>query len=737
MSAADDTVNIEVNGVPLTARKGQMLIEVTDQADIYVPRFCYHSKLSIAANCRMCLVDVEKAPKPLPACATPVTEGMKVFTRSERAISAQKATMEFLLINHPLDCPICDQGGECELQDLAMGFGRGVSRYTERKRVVKDKNLGPLVSTDMTRCIHCTRCVRFGAEIAGIQELGTIGRSEDMEIGTYVERSVDHELSGNIIDLCPVGALNNKPYRFSARAWEMLARPLVAPHDCAGSNVHGHTLRGRVRRVVPRDNEAINETWISDRDRFGCHGLYADDRLEKPMIKRDQEWNEVSWQEALEFTAESIRASVAHEGDGLGVLASPSSTLEELYLLRRIATHLGSAHIDHRLRRRDFREQASDVPWPWLGCAIAEIEQQQGILLVGSNLRMEVPILAHRVRKAALGGAAVGCVNPEDYPFNFERAAYVEAPLTHFSRALAGVVIAASKATGRAIPAPAASGIDGATAGPEHAAAAKVLLKKDRALLLLGHLAQRHSRFAEIRVLASALAELTGARLGYLAEGANGVGAALAGFVPHRDIGGAPRSAPGFTTPQMLTSPRHAYVLLGLEPEADLADGALADQALKSADFVVSLASFASATLLDCADVLLPIGAFAETGGTYVNAEGTWQTFAPAVEPFGDARPGWRVLRVLGNLLEVPGFEYRTVEQIRDELAGRLGTIEPDNVYRGSGVEFNVDEPSRDDASIDVPIYSVDPLVRRSLPLQQTRLATGVDADVEAERRSA
>ena len=299
--------------MPLKARKGQMIIEVTDQAEIYVPRFCYHPKLSIAANCRMCLVEVEKAPKPLPACATPVAEGMKIFTRSKRAISAQKATMEFLLINHPLDCPICDQGGECELQDLAMGFGRGVSRYTERKRIVKDKNLGPLVSTDMTRCIHCTRCVRFGAEIAGIQELGANFRSDRSEIGTYIEKSVDHELSGNIIDLCPVGALNNKPYRYSARAWEMVAKPLVSPHDCAGSNLYAHVLRGRLRRVVPRDNEAINESLaLRTATASAATAIYSGDRLLRPRVKQTATIGSRStWQDALERSGRR-----AQESDG-------------------------------------------------------------------------------------------------------------------------------------------------------------------------------------------------------------------------------------------------------------------------------------------------------------------------------------------------------------------------------------------------------------------------------------
>ena len=733
----DNTVNIEVNGVPLKARKGQMIIEVTDQVDAYVPRFCYHRKLSIAANCRMCLVDVEKAPKPLPACATPVMEGMKVFTRSKRAIAAQKATMEFLLINHPLDCPICDQGGECELQDLAMGFGRGVSRYTEKKRVVKDKNLGPLVSTDMTRCIHCTRCVRFGQEVAGIQELGTIGRAEDMEIGTYIEKSVDHELSGNIIDLCPVGALNSKPYRYTARAWELVAHPLIAPHDCVGSNLVGHVLRGRLMRVVPGDNDAINETWISDRDRFSCHGLYVD-RLERPMLKRDQEWVEVGWQEALEFTAREIKAAVAHEGRDLGILASPSATLEELYLLRRIGKHLKTDNLDHRLRRRDFRDEAADPAWPWLGCSIAELEQQEGILCVGSNLRMEAPMLAHRVRTAAVRGAAVGFVNPEDYPLTFKRAAYVAAPLGGFARALAGVVAAAAKLRSRSVPQGVASALEGIVGTDADAQAARALMGKKRALVLLGHIAQRHPRFADIRALAAALAELTGATLGYVAEGANGVGAALVGFVPHRDASGTGAVGEGLNSTTMLTSPRHAYILFGIEPGHDLAAGALAEQALEAADVVVAFTSFVGESLRKCADVLLPIAAFAETAGTYVNAEGRWQSFTAAAEPVGEARPGWRVLRVLGNSLGVPDLEQRSAEEIRDEIRERLGEVAPNNSYGGS-VEINLDVQPVEPAEVDVPIYAVDALVRRSEPLQQTAQARadGDAATPPARTRSA
>ncbi len=418
---SEDSVNIEVNGVAMKAPKGAMIISVTDAHDVYIPRFCYHEKLPIAANCRMCLVEVEKAPKPLPACATPVAEGMKVYTKSPKAIAAQKAVMEFLLVNHPLDCPICDQGGECELQDLAVGFGRGASRYVEGKRVVADQSLGALIATDMTRCIHCTRCVRFGQDVAGIQELGTIGRGENTQISTYIERSVDHELSGNIIDLCPVGALTSKPFRFQGRGWEMTQVPLVSPHDGLGTNLYGHVLRGELKRVVPRPNEAINETWIADRDRFSYEGVYAEDRLRAPLVRgSDGGWREADWETALAAAAKGLGKVVDHAGaGGVGVLAHPSSTLEELHLLARIAAGLGTPNIDHRLRRRDFRDQAADALQPGLGLAIAAVEQLDGLLVVGSNLRRELPLLAHRVRKAARRGARVGLVNPAAFPLLF------------------------------------------------------------------------------------------------------------------------------------------------------------------------------------------------------------------------------------------------------------------------------------------------------------------------------
>jgi len=715
-----DVVNIEVNGVPLQTKKGAMIIHATDAAGIYVPRFCYHEKLSIAANCRMCLVEVEKAPKPLPACATPVAEGMKIFTKSPRAISAQKATMEFLLINHPLDCPICDQGGECELQDLAMGFGRDISRFNERKRVVKDKNIGPLISTDMTRCIHCTRCVRFGQEIAGVQELGTTGRGENMEIGTYVERSVDHELSGNIIDLCPVGALNSKPFRYRARSWEMTQHELVSPHDPVGSNLYGHVLRGRLMRVVPRPNESINETWISDRDRFSYEGIYAEDRLDTPMVRKGDKWHSVAWETALETATHSIQAIVKQHGPAaLGALAVPGSTIEELYLLNRLVRGIGSSNLDHRLRQRDFRDQESDPLFPSLGLAISDLERLNSALVIGSNLRREAPILAHRIRKAATkGGARVAFVNPLRYEYLFPVSTYVTASDRQWAASLAGIVNAAAEKSGKSVPEHVRAIVTGARPTDDQRAVAAQLFDGERRAILLGALALRHPAYADIRQLAAALATLTGAQLGYISEGSNAAGAALAGVLPHRDTGGQPATPAGLNACAMLESPLKAYLLLGgIEPAQDLSVPNAA-QSLAAAECVVMLTPYVTATMKGIAHVLFPVGTFAETSGTFVNIEGRWQSFMGAANPVGESRPAWKVLRVLGNLFDLSGFEYVSSEAVRDELKGRLGDVRSDNTFAARRV-LNGERPAG--AAVDVSMYQVDALVRRAPALQHTR----------------
>jgi NADH-quinone oxidoreductase subunit G len=689
---SDDIVNIEVDGKPVEARRGQMVMEVTDRIGAYIPRFCYHEKLSVAANCRMCLVEVEKAPKPLPACATPVNEGMKVFTKSAKAIAAQKATMEFLLINHPLDCPICDQGGECELQDLAMGFGRDVSRFTERKRVVKDKNLGPLISTDMTRCIHCTRCVRFGEEVQGFPQMGATGRGEDMKIGTYVAQSIDHELSANIIDLCPVGALNNKPYRYSARAWEMLQRPAVSPHDCAGSNMYAHVLRGTVKRIVPRENEGINETWLADRDRFSYEAVYSGDRLRTPRVREDGEWRDIRWEEALELAATRLRDAAK---DRIGMLGSPRATLEEAYLLNRIAEHLGTANIDHRIERRDFSDQDNDPPIPWLGCDIADLETKDAIFVIGSNIRGEVPIIAHRLRKAALAGARISFANSERYEYFFDVDHYLSG---------AGLVELLSG--------------DGVKAVIES------LKQADDALVLLGNIAGRHRAFGAVRSLAAGIADAAGARLGTLSPGPNSAGATIAGLLPHRDVGGKPRTTPGLHAGAMLADPLDVVLLHDLEPDADLLATEDPVAKLKRQGYVIALTPYESDALLECADLLLPVGTFAETSGTYVNVAGTWQSFGGIASPVGESRPAWKVLRVIGNLVETPGFDYVTSEDVRDEFAELVGDGKSDVRSPGSWARKGLDGKDDPAGDIDTPIYSVDGLVRRAEALQRTPAAT-------------
>ena len=713
---ADDVVNIEVDGVPVQAKKGEMIIRATDRSGIYVPRFCYHDKLSIAANCRMCLVEVEKAPKPLPACATPVTEGMKVFTRSPRAIGAQRATMEFLLINHPLDCPICDQGGECELQDLAVGFGRDISRYHEGKRSVADENLGPLVATDMTRCIQCSRCIRFTEEIAGMQELGMIGRGEHMEVRTYIETTLNHELSGNIIDLCPVGALVSKPYRFSARAWEMTATPLVSPHDAVGSNLFGHVLRGRLMRVVPRDNEAINEVWIADRDRFSYEGVYSPDRLRAPLMLRGADWVESEWEPALMRATEGLGDRAA----SLGCLASPSSTVEELYLAARIVRGLGSNNIDHRLRQRDFRDQAADPPFPALGMHIAEVDALSALLVIGSNLRREAPILAHRVRKAAQRGAAVALVNPARYPYLFPVRAYLTSPPVDLVADLAAVLGAASAATGRPAPARLAAAVSAARITDAHREVAQALLNGERRAVWLGALAARHPAFADVRALAAALAEVCQATLGRIAEGGNAAGAYLAGAVPHREAGARPLAQPGRSARQMLSEPPRACLLIGgVEPSIDALDPESV-RTLARCEFVVAITPFVSPEIKSIAHLLLPMGTFAESSGTYVNCEGLWQSQAGAAEPVGAARPGWKVLRVLGNLLKLPGFDYQSSEDVLAEVRSACAAVSAAG-YQGTH-EVTLRGPATEGARVtDVPMYQTDALVRRAPSLQRTR----------------
>ena len=715
---SDDIVNIEVDGKSVKARRGQMVIEVTDNISAYVPRFCYHGKLSIAANCRMCLVDIEGAPKPIPACAQPVNEGMKIFTKSPRAIAAQKATMEFLLINHPLDCPICDQGGECELQDLAMGYGRDISRYNDGKRVVKDKDIGPLVSTDMTRCIHCTRCVRFGEEIQGNPQLGTVGRGEDVKISTYVEQNINHELSANIIDLCPVGALNNKPYRYSARAWEMTQHATVSPHDCAGSNLYAHVLRGTIKRIVPRDNESINETWISDRDRFSYEAIYSSDRLITPRIKDGGVWRDIEWGNALTHTADVLSSA---DSKKIGMISSSASTVEESYLLSKLAQHLDTANIDHRVNRRDTSDQGSDPVFESLGTDIAAIEKQDAILVVGSNIRSEAPILAHRIRKAAVNGAKVSFANAKEYEYFFDVADYVSG--LGLVELLSGIAVAAN------VKSDAVSVLcAGVKANDAQSRIANSLKDADDAMVLLGCIAGNHAAYSAVRALAAAIANETGATIGFVTSGPNASGASLAGVLPHREVGGAKREKPGMTVAAMLSNELEALVLVNVEPDADI--HATTDVVAKMAEhrFVVALTPFISEALLESADLLLPIGTFAETSGTYINAAGTWQSFSGVASPVGKSRPCWKVLRVLGNLMDAEKFNHITSEEVLDEFKSAVGSADAGGYSMGGQLAKPNGEDSPAD-EIDTPLYSIDGLVRRANALQKTLSAKNIVSD--------
>ena len=715
-------VNIEIDGKPVEAKKGAMVIEAADAAGIVIPRFCYHKKLSIAANCRMCLVEVEKVGKPLPACATPIADGMKIFTQSKMALDAQRGTMEFLLINHPLDCPICDQGGECELQEMSMGYGDGASRYEETKVVVKDKDIGPLIQTDMTRCIKCTRCVRFGAEIGGIRELGLTGRGEHVTIETFLGGSMTSEMSGNVIDLCPVGALTSKPFRYTARPWELAAHPSIAPHDAVGSNIYIHSRSGNVMRVLPRDNEALNECWISDRDRYSYVALNHQDRLTVPMVKENGQWQETDWNTALDRTAAGLQMIISENGaKQLGFMVSPSSTLEEMYLAQKLARGLGSHNIDHRLRQLDSRDQELMPLAPWLGQSLDELESSNAVLLIGSNVRKEQPIVAHRLRKAAQKGARVMFVNMLDYDINFPVAETIVASPAGMQRALGGIARALLEISGNESPQGMTDLVAGIDVNDTMKAIASHLQAAERATIILGSSAMSHPAFSILNVMASAIAEASGAVLGYLADGANNVGGWLAGMVPHRTAGGAEVPERGLSARAMFDAGLKGYLLHNIEPEYDSANPAAALRALGDAEFVAVLAPYKSNVMMQYADVLLPVVPYSETSGTYVNAEGRWQSFTGAVTPLGEARPAWKVFRVLGNLTGVDGFDHIASTDVKDELQACLGGVK----LNGNRVDWHCpDRLGTEEDSLmrigDVPIYAVDNIVRRSEPLQQT-----------------
>jgi len=699
-------VEIELDGRKVEVPEGSMVMHAADKAGTYIPHFCYHKKLSIAANCRMCLVDVEKAPKPMPACATPVTQGMIVRTKSDKALKAQQSVMEFLLINHPLDCPICDQGGECQLQDLAVGYGKSASRYTEEKRVVFHKDVGPLISMEeMSRCIHCTRCVRFGQEMAGVMELGMIHRGEHSEITTVTGGTVDSELSGNMIDLCPVGALTSKPFRYSARTWELSRRKSVSPHDSTGSNLIVQVKGQQVMRVVPFENEAVNECWIADRDRFSYEALNGTDRLTTPMLKQGGEWKQVDWTTALEYVANGLKQiKTQHGASAIGALATGQQTVEELHLLARLVRGLGSENIDHRLRHASI-EAAPGVRW--LGLEIAALSTLDRAFVVGSFLRKDHPLFAQRLRQAAKRGAQVSALGAVADDWLLPVAARVTAAPSAWVAALAGV--AAAVAQGKGVAAPVQ-----AEASAEAQAIAKSLLSGERKAVLLGNTAMQHPQAESLLALAQWIAAQVGASCGVLGEAGNSVGAQLVGAQP---------GPAGLSAADMLgAKPRKAVLLLGAEASYDTADPVAARAALGHAEMVVSLSPFKDVNA-EVADVLLPVSPFTETSGTFVNAEGRVQSFHGVVKPLGDTRPAWKVLRVLGTMLGLDGFGFETSEEVRAQALGDAATLRSrlDNAAAIDAASVRISAANGGiERLADVPIYSSDAMVRRASSLQLT-----------------
>ncbi|MEY3893206.1 MAG: hypothetical protein RLZZ145_1241 [Pseudomonadota bacterium] len=706
-------IEIHVDGKPVEVPQGSMVMHATNKLGTYVPHFCYHKKLSIAANCRMCLVEVEKAPKPLPACATPVMAGMKVFTHSAKAVEAQKSVMEFLLINHPLDCPICDQGGECQLQDLAVGYGKSSSRYKEEKRVVFHKNVGPLISMEeMSRCIHCTRCVRFGQEVAGVMELGMINRGEHSEITTFVGQTVDSELSGNMIDICPVGALTSKPFRYAARTWELVRKRSISPHDAVGANTTVQTKANHVMRVVALENEAINECWISDRDRFAYEGLNSPDRLTTPMVKQNGQWLETDWQSALDYVVHSLGdIQKQHGSQALAALAHPIASTEELYLLQKVMRGLGSQQIESRLRQTDTRGSAA---LPWLGMPIAKLGELKHVLVIGSHLRKDLPLIAARVRTATKQGLKVYRLDAGGNDWLMPIAAHLKSKPSQWVDQLGQIAQAIAQAKSISSP----SGLAMKSISREAQTIADQLLSNiklespEPQAILLGSLAIAHPNASDLHVLAEFIAKHTGCTFGFLCEGGNAVAAQMVG---------ATQGNQG-SIETVLQSKARAYVMLHVEPLNDLPNPQHTRSALQAADTVIAMSAYTSPDLLELADVILPITPYTETIGSYVNMAGQVQTIQPSVRPLADARPAWKVLRALGSLLNLEGFLYNLPEEVyADAFAKPVQDLLNNGFTATPEVQQRVPLAAALERLADQPIYSSDAIVRRAPALQRTR----------------
>lgn len=712
---------IEIDGKSVDVENGKMIIEVADEMGIFIPRFCYHKKLSVAASCRMCLVEVENNRKTVPACATPISHGMKVFTKSPAAIRSQEAVMEFLLINHPLDCPICDQGGECELQDVSMGFGQDTADYEETKRAVVDDDLGPLIATEMTRCIQCTRCVRFGDEVAGLRELGYLGRGEKAQISTYVQHSMKSEVSANIIDLCPVGALTSSPYRFTARAWEMTQHESIAPHDCLGSNVYLHTRRNELMRVVPKENEDINETWLSDRDRFSYLGLKSNTRASEPMIKRNGQWETVDWQTALQFAAKGMSRVIKEHGpEQWAAFASSSSSVEEFYLLQKLMRNLGVHNLDHRLQQTDFRDQNHQSPMPTSSLQYAEIEKQNTVVLLGCNIQREVPLAGVRVRKAFTNGAQVHAINVVDYAYNFDVSEKIIVSPHELTLQLAMLLLAV---------------VDDATKLPSKAQKIVLGLKpsdkintiaaalnKPNAVIITGAICENHPDAALLRTLLALIKQYSTANILRLTHGANTAGAWLAGMLPHRSVAGKIVEPAGLDTQAALEAKLKGYFLMGVEPGFDFANPYRARQSMLAAEFVVVMSAFQTDSIKDYADVILPMAPFAETSGTYINVDKHWQTVKGAVPPHGQARPAWKILRVLANILHCDGFEFTSTDDVLNEFKQQADMMHEIS----TALYYPESLPMHQEQLVRVgewPLYRGDAIVRHAAALQNCAAA--------------
>ena len=715
-----DSITLTINGQQVESQPGRLLIDVADENNIIIPRFCYHKKLSVAANCRMCLVEIERSPKPMPACATNVADGMVVQTRSTAAIAAQKSTMEFLLINHPLDCPICDQGGECELQDVAMGFGDGISQYSEQKRVVMDKNIGPLIATDFTRCIHCTRCIRFGDEIAGLPEMGATGRGENVEIGTFIEKSISSELSGNVIDICPVGALTAKPSRYTARPWELTQHPSVAPHDCVGSNIYVHTRGNDLIRVVPRENESINESWISDRDRFSYTAVKSPARITSPMLRENGVLKSVDWETAISAACEKLSDTANHDAAQIAALISPQATLEEHFLAQKVLRGLGSSNIDHRLNQTDFSTQEQSAVMPWLGRSLESVESLDACLIVAGNLQQEQPMLSHRVRKAVIKNAAgVSSICHVAGQYNFDLLEELTGSAEQLLGDLAAVVLALAEKSSVDLSKHLSGLLDGCEIQKEHKSIAKSLLEGKNAAVLVGIQALNSPYLSMIQELCEAISTHSDSSLGYLSPSANSAGACLAGSLPHRLPGGVAVKGNWQNTRQIIEAKHGVLLSFGINPVLDFSNALQSRQIAENNDFIIAINSFNNPFIDDHADLVLPLAGFGETSGTFVNVEGLWQSFKGCVRAQGESRQGWKILTALGQILLPGDFEYPDSVVVKNELKELCSDVSLNNLCGIESSESRLPTKPRSIQKVGItPIYASDDLVRMSAPLQ-------------------